>query len=91
MRVSFPSDMHDAWLCTFPIHVFLPFRAPLCDWVGKELELKGRLIMRGERYSRRMAPIVQWEKEGEWVREAVKGRPRIREIIFKGGCLVYHE
>ena len=88
-RVSFPSDMHDAWLCTFPIHVFLPFRAPLCHWVGKELELKGRLIMRGERYSRRMAPIIQWEKEGEWVREAIRGRPKIREIVFKGrlSCL----
>ena len=42
VRVSFPSDTQNAWKCVFPIYVFLPFRAPLNNWVGKELELKGR-------------------------------------------------
>ena len=84
VRVSFPSDMHDAWKCVFPIHAFLPFRQPLDRWVGKELELKGRLIMRGERFSRRMGPMVQWEKEGEWIRGARKDRPKVAAIVFKG-------
>ena len=40
--------------------------------------------MRGERFSRWLGPIVQWENEGEWVRGARSDRPRIAEIIFKG-------
>ena len=46
-------------MCEFPIRVSLPFRALLDRWVGEALELEGKIVLRGERFSRRVGPIVQ--------------------------------
>ena len=83
-RIMIPSDLRDAWKCSFDIDVTLPFRYPLTEWVGEGVELKGKLVFRGERFSRRVGPHLQWMKESIWVIGAVKDRAKIGPIAFKG-------
>ena len=84
LKVIAPLDMHDGWICEFPVEANLPFRAPLDDWVGASLELQGRVILRGERPKRRVGPLVQWvnDEGGEWINDEVPGRPKIANIKF---------
>ena len=83
-RVMIPSDLREAWKSSFDVDVMLPLRYPLTEWVGEGVELKGKLVFRGERFSRRVGPHLQWVKESMWVIGAVEGRAKIGPIVFKG-------
>ena len=58
-RVLVPSEMHEAWKCSFDINAALPLCHLVSGWVGEALELRGELVVRGERFSRRVGPHVQ--------------------------------
>ena len=56
----------------------------MTEWVGEGVELKGKLVFRGEGFSRRVGPHLQWVKESMWVIGAVEERAKIGPIAFKG-------
>ena len=58
-RVMIPSDLREAWKCSFDIDAVLLLRYPVSEWVGESLGLKGKLVFRGERFSRRIGPHLE--------------------------------
>ena len=82
VKVLVPVDVRDLWTIKIPIRATLPFRTPLDEWVGAGIRLEGDLILRGERPRRRVGPVVEWEKQGEWLHSQAYPRPVISNIRF---------
>ena len=82
VKLLVPIDVRDLWTAKVPIKATLPFRAPLDEWLGAGIRLEGDLVLRGERPRRRVSPVVEWEKQGEWLHSPVYPRPTISNIRF---------
>ena len=83
-RIVIPSDLREAWRCAVDVDATLPLRYPVNEWVGEAIRLKGKLVFRGERYSRRVGPVLQWYKERLWVLGGVPDRSKIGPLRFRG-------